>query len=87
MRHTGESVVFSPTGYRLGFGSPTRLVRFGFVETRAFPVSVGSVTFSPFVDGRTFTSASVFSPTGPLSINGTKYNAKKFDVHLPVLAF
>ena len=44
------SAVFSPTAYRLGFGSPTRLVRFGFVGETASSTGDDSDASSPFME-------------------------------------
>jgi hypothetical protein len=38
--HPWGSVGFSPTGYRFGFASPIRLVRFGFVWGTGSSLSV-----------------------------------------------
>src|SRR3989442_614765 len=57
------SVGGSPTAYRLGFGSPTRLVRFGFVGEMASSLGEGLDDSSPFAEDGTLTPCSGSSTT------------------------
>src|SRR5207244_8179903 len=52
--------------YRLGFGSPTRLVRFGFVGETASPTGDDPDASSPFMEDGAWTPSSAASTTESL---------------------
>src|SRR5438874_13607809 len=62
--HVLCSIGGSPTAYRLGLGSPTRLVRFGFVDEMASPALVNPEGASPESFDSTLTSVLGSSTAG-----------------------